>query len=359
MKAKIVKATSTSRVKLGEAAPLKTPFTLEIFPTNVCNFRCTYCAHSNRPKQYRPEWMSFEIYKKCIDDLNGFDNKLKLLLIAGLGEPLLHPDIDKMVRYAKDKNIAETVRIISNGSVLSPELSDKLIAAGLDSLKISIQGLHDKKYKEMCNSPVPFDQIVQNVRYFYENKKDTIVNVKIVSDAFEKESDEQEFYQIFGDICDEMNIEHVVGYQEGTNILKSGYISQTGTNTIKNEICQIPFYFLSVYPNGEIIPCCLLTFLKWKALSMGNVKNTDISRLWNEKVFHEFRLMHLEGQKAKHVVCKDCEEAYTSQCREEDNIDMFREELIFKYNKMLGGGRTVIPVIDLQSERFRKWRQAS
>jgi len=31
------------RIKLSEKIPLKTPFTLNIFPTNACNFRCSYC----------------------------------------------------------------------------------------------------------------------------------------------------------------------------------------------------------------------------------------------------------------------------------------------------------------------------
>lgn len=105
MKAKIIEATSMERVQLGEVLPLETPFTLEIFPSNVCNFSCVYCAHSNIPANYKIEFMDMEIYKKCIDDLTKFPVKLKLLLIAGLGEPLLHPEIDTMVKYAKDKNL--------------------------------------------------------------------------------------------------------------------------------------------------------------------------------------------------------------------------------------------------------------
>ena len=34
------------RVKLAEVIPLETPFTLNIFPSNICNFKCKYCEHS-------------------------------------------------------------------------------------------------------------------------------------------------------------------------------------------------------------------------------------------------------------------------------------------------------------------------
>ncbi|MGP1408476.1 radical SAM protein, partial [Selenomonas sp.] len=62
--------------------------------------------------------MDFSLYQKFIDDLAEFPVPLKVLHFAGLGEPLLHPRIADMVRYAKEKNIAQTVDIVSNGALL-------------------------------------------------------------------------------------------------------------------------------------------------------------------------------------------------------------------------------------------------
>lgn len=215
-------------------------------------------------------------------------------------------------------------------------MSCKLIDAGLDSLKVSIQGLDDVKYKNMCSTSIKFKKIVENVKFFYENKKNTVVNVKIISDAFENKQDEVKFYNIFGDISDLMNVENLVAYQETSyDFLKTdNYISQTGTNTIKNRICQLPFYFYSVYPDGEIIPCCMLSFDKYKKLSLGNVRERDLCAIWNSNCYNLFRLMHLKEQKNLHSVCVECEEAFTSQCRKEDNIDMYKKELIDKYSRI-------------------------
>lgn len=334
--AKIVRATTENRQELGKLIPLKVPFTCEIFPTNVCNFKCIYCAQSCRGTEIPREYMDIRVFQKCIDDLTEFPYKLKLLLIAGLGEPLLHPEIAEMVRYAKDKQMAETVRIITNASLLTPAMSDKLIAAGLDHLKISIQGLTDDMYTKVGGVTIPVSTIVENIRYFYAHKKHTVVNVKIVADAFESERDEERFYAMFGDICDTINIEHISPYQDVdyTGVTPKEHISQTGTLKGKNKICQMPFYFMSVYPDGEIIPCCLLSFEKYKKFTLGNVKETNISSIWTSCSYNTFRLMHLRNERYKNDVCRNCEEAFTSQCQPGDDIDKYADALIPVFERL-------------------------
>jgi MoaA/NifB/PqqE/SkfB family radical SAM enzyme len=51
-------------------------------------------------------YIDFELYKKCIDDLCKFPEKIKMLRFAGTGEPLLHKDIVKMVKYAAERQVA-------------------------------------------------------------------------------------------------------------------------------------------------------------------------------------------------------------------------------------------------------------
>jgi MoaA/NifB/PqqE/SkfB family radical SAM enzyme len=41
------------RVPLAETVPLKSPLSLYVFPSNACNFRCTYCAHSMKKDELR------------------------------------------------------------------------------------------------------------------------------------------------------------------------------------------------------------------------------------------------------------------------------------------------------------------
>ncbi|RLA98495.1 MAG: radical SAM protein, partial [Deltaproteobacteria bacterium] len=141
------------RVRLAEVLPLRTPFMIEIYPMYACNFFCKYCMMSlekeKRGAISRKVVMDFDLYKKCIDDITTFPDKLKILRFAGIGEPLLHKKMADMVEYAASKDVADKIEIITNGSLLTPKLSDSLISAGLSRLIVSIQGTTKEKYKEI------------------------------------------------------------------------------------------------------------------------------------------------------------------------------------------------------------------
>ena len=205
----------TERTLLADVVPLRTPYSVYVYPTNCCNFRCTYCAHSMSNEELKKRYyfvkeaMSLPTYLKIIEQLTQFPQIIKLLSLTGVGEPLLHKDIATMVKIAKNSGKFEKVEFISNGSLLTPKLSDQLIANGLDTLRISLQGISSKKYKEICGANIDFDKLINNIKYFYKNRNNnTKLFVKVLDVALEK-NEEQYFYQLFSDCSDRMFIEKV------------------------------------------------------------------------------------------------------------------------------------------------------
>ncbi|MFH1472025.1 MAG: radical SAM protein [Nanoarchaeota archaeon] len=146
MKAKDLsgQAPGGQRTKLADVLPLNTPFVVQIFPIYACNFKCKYCIFpldiSKRGFISDKVIMDFELFKKCMDDFTKFPDKLKVLRFVGIGEPLLHKNIVDMIKYAVSKKVADKVELLTNGSLLTPELSDALISAGLSRLVVSLQG---------------------------------------------------------------------------------------------------------------------------------------------------------------------------------------------------------------------------
>ena len=55
------------------------------------------------------------------------------------GEPLLHPDLDDLIRRIRNNGCIAT--LITNGYLLSPDRIKRLNRAGLDSLQISIDNV--------------------------------------------------------------------------------------------------------------------------------------------------------------------------------------------------------------------------
>lgn len=299
---------SMKRNQLGEQIPLQSPFSLHIFPSFYCNFKCSYCLHALseeelQAKNFKRELMDFETYKKCIDDAKQFQQKLKAIIFAGHGEPLIHPQIAEMVAYAEQCDIAERTEIVTNGALLTHELSDKLIAAGLKRLRISIQGVDKEQYRATCGKDVDFEQLVDNIRYFYQHKTATEVYVKIIDIALRSEREKQQFEEIFAPISDIAAVEYAIPFVKELDYSKLGDLSgrcKQG-NLRHSKICSMPFYMMVLYPNGDIAPCCSTDV----PCFFGNIQESSLYDIWNSAMRTKFLRQQLDGV-MNIPVCQQC-----------------------------------------------------
>lgn len=307
------KPSGGERLILKENIPLDTPLSICIFPIYACNFKCAYCSFSVDEKErglsYQPTRMNFSTYCKCIDDMTQFPRKIKKLRFAGLGEPLLHSEIAEMVQYASEKKVAESIEIVSNGSMLTPELSDKLIAANLSKLYISIQGINAEAYQEICKVKLNFNEFVDNIKYFYEHRKNTHLFLKTVDFSLHTED---EFYEIFGDICDSISIEKIAPLSSKvnySNLVSEERRSVRGHEVDADPICAFPFYMMQINPDGSVIPCCTGEQFP----SMGNCATESIKDIWMGQQINQFRVQMLEGGNKNmedKYFCKKCKFNY-------------------------------------------------
>lgn len=313
MKAKDIsgQAPGGKRTKLADVLPLDTPFVVQIFPIYACNFKCGYCLFS--VERAKRQFISDEIvmdlglYKKGIDDLAAFPHKVKVLRFVGIGEPLMHKNIVEMIKYAVDKNVANTVEILTNGLLLTPAMSDALISAGLNRLVVSLQGTSAEKYQDVCKTGIDFKEFIGILRYFYEHRGKTQVYLKIVDCALDDKEDEKRFYEIYGDICDTIAIEHAVPIHSGVEfdrVLKEKAIAVTqfGLPVAEVKVCPQPFFTLQVNPDGKVVPCYSFDYPE----IMGDCNNSSLQEIWNGGKFRAFRRKMLAGLKDTNEICTDC-----------------------------------------------------
>ncbi|MCQ2234216.1 MAG: SPASM domain-containing protein [Paludibacteraceae bacterium] len=88
--------------------------------TNVCNFNCSFCFPSSRPKSF----MSVDDFSLVLDKIKPYTEYIYLHV---LGEPLLHPRFGQVLQTAFDKGFK--VNVTTNGSLLHKlsDLPDDLI----------------------------------------------------------------------------------------------------------------------------------------------------------------------------------------------------------------------------------------
>lgn len=322
------------RVKLSEVIPLDTPFTLNIFPSNICNFRCNYCAQSLGKEyllenyDFPQEIMSMEIIDKVIEQAKEFNKKFKLVSFMGHGEPLCNRQLPEMIKKIKDADIAERIDVITNASLLTEEYSERLIAAGLDVLRVSLQGVSAKSYYETCNIEIDFEKFVNNLTYFYTHKNNCKVYVKTV-DASLQENEKEIFYKIFSPISDRIFIDKVKPVYDGVHyserekdLTKDRY----GNEHEKRVVCPQPFYMLSIWTNGDVTPCDAL----YKACNLGNVKQQTLFNMWNSTIKKNFCKLHLQKEKNNILSCQKCC-APDDVAAKEDILDDVATDLIKKF----------------------------
>jgi uncharacterized Fe-S cluster-containing radical SAM superfamily enzyme len=122
--------------------------------------------------------MPVDLFKKIVDDLAAFEQKLKKVKIGNHGEPTLHPALPEMVDYLRSKNVAEIIEMFTNGSKLNPELNTSLIAAGLQRINISLEGLTDERYMEVNGPRVYVAEMIRNITHLFENRGDCKVYIR-------------------------------------------------------------------------------------------------------------------------------------------------------------------------------------
>jgi MoaA/NifB/PqqE/SkfB family radical SAM enzyme len=329
-----VSAPTGARIKLADAIPLDRPLIVQIFDIYACNLSCKFC-HYGLPKEKRPQLttkkiMDLYLFKKIIDEMKDFKTKIKLLRFCGAGESLLDRNIVEMVSYAAEKQVAEKIELITNGVLLTPEMSTALLNSGLSQIRISIYGLSSEKYKEICNADVDFDKIVSNVRFFYEENirlgGKTRVYVKTMDCTLETKDDEKKFVELFENYCDLYAIESVVPNVQGIDYsvwLKDGTpdYNALGVRLPHIKICPQPFHLITICPDGRVVPCS-----NEGMMGIGDCNTQSLPDIWRSEILRQCQHKMLDGSVAFGGVCEKCT---IVQCRPfpEDILDNDVERL--------------------------------
>ena len=318
-----------NRTKLETVIPLDTPYIIFIDPSDVCNFQCDFCPTGDRELMKRTSGrgygnMSWEKYVKIIDSLADFPNRVKVIRLYKDGEPLLNPRFADMVKYAKESGYCDRVDTTTNASLLTPEKSDAIIAAGLDRINISIEGVDDETYRSFSHYNLKYSDIVENVRYFYEHKTNTEMIVKINGDVISEEQKNQ-FLEDFGDITDGIFIESIMDCWPTFELEKVVINDERGIygQEIREvQVCPYVFYSIAVNSNGTVSLC----FLDWhRKLVIGDIERDSLKDLWNGKEMQEFRKMFLEKRRKEHYICSVCGQMKQGQ---PDDVDQYADVLL-------------------------------
>lgn len=336
MKAKkLSKLNLEQRTPLQDVIPLATPFLLYLDPSSICNFRCRFCpsGHKDISEQagYRRGTLPFELFDKIMRDLSEFDEPIKVIRMNKVGEPLLNKDLCRMIQMAKESGRVRHIDLATNGSLFSRELLGALIAAGLDRLNISLEGVNRHQYLEHAGVDIDFDELVRSIRWLYSNRMSCEVTIKVPGNYL-TEDQKKSFFEMFGDYCDRIFIEDLApiwpsfDVESRANTTVSAVEGQYKQVLEDKEVCTSIFYAATINADGTVSACCP----DWEQkLLVGDIRTDSLKNIWNSRKFNALRRQHLEGRRGENGTCGQCGHVKYSQI---DNIDSFRELLLNRFD---------------------------
>ncbi|MFC1727324.1 radical SAM/SPASM domain-containing protein [Patescibacteria group bacterium] len=267
------------------------PLELVIEATNHCNLNCIMCLRQNMKRKIG--YMSMKLYKKIVNETA---NYLELLYLHGEGEPLFHPKIFEMVKYAKQKGLS--VGISTNATILTKEKSKKLLESGLDYLIIALDATTAKTYKKVRGGN-NFNQVKKNVRDYLRLKNKAshspFTVIQFVKMA-ENEKEEKKFRSMWQNSGAE-----VVRVKPVIDLLRE---SQE-----KGKLPHRPCFYIWRQLNfiswdGRLVTACCMD--AEGDYPLGNVNQRTIAEIWNGKPMVALREAHTSGRWRKMPFCQNC-----------------------------------------------------
>ena len=318
------------RIDLGSVSPLSTPLVIYVETSSFCNLKCTFCPQHISPDKIHKQNMSFDVFKKMINDLDQFPEKPELMRFCGLGDSLFNKNFLEMVKYAKQSNVVKKLELITNGVLLNDVLIAEL-PLYLDRIIISLEGLSEEDYLKFTNKKINFKKFVEKLDKLSKVDSHCVRHIKIHSASIKNDTQKKFFYDTFGNICDEIYIENLVDLwpQISSNLgVDLGHRFDSGIlNKVK--VCPQIFKSMQVNSDGRVIPCCI----DWAGINIiGDINHESLKDVWVGSTLKKLRNIHLQGERFNIDPCKGCT---MNEYSEKDNIDNMSDAIYKKINNVI------------------------
>lgn len=280
------------------------PLQLNIELTANCNLRCKMC-YRNYDIKVREGTLSVDDVMLLVKQFS--EMQIPSLWLSG-GEPLLHPNIQEILRaFALVKPV--DYWMVTNGLLLSEEIAETVVDAGLTWLSISIDASTADTYKKIRGGD--YQSLLNNIDQFLAIRAEKGSKLPFLRVSFinmeENKGEETSFIEYWKDKADIIDIQTLADYHDLDQFTKEDVLNAQYK-------CTAPFTLVSVLPNGDIIPCCN-GFYGEK--SRFNIHNITLKEYWASEYHTKFA--NSIKQKKYSKECIDCIKSFIPRKRQESD----------------------------------------
>ena len=324
----------------GEVAA-RDPVCLYLETTNRCNLPCTTCPRTFEDLEPAAN-MSWDLFRSIVDQYP----KISRVVLHGVGEPLMVPNLPRMIRYLKERGTY--VLFNTNGTLLNERRGRDLIASGLDELRVSLDAAEPVAFKAVRGKDA-FDRIVRNVREFRAQQKGLAAEKPRVSLWLTGLKETIGQLPAFVDLAaaidvPEVHLQRMVFFPDGQGLSRADQslfervdpqeealireaearakrhgilfdasgATEPGTSLKRADderpwsLCTRPWTLMYFTAHGRALPCCIAPFSMrgYDAFTLGNATQQSLREIWNGGQYRAFRAGLLSD--APPPACANC-----------------------------------------------------
>lgn len=268
---------------------------LQIEPSSFCNYRCIFCYNSDKTFTTKSAgfmgYMQFDRFRRIIDEIEG---NIEFISLASRGEPLLCPNIDRMLAYTAGKFL--NLKLNTNASLLDERISHAILQSGVKTLVFSIDACDDKQYRQLRVGG-SLKKVLNNVEQFQRIRTAHYSSSKIITRVSGVKYNDQQDLDAMQEFFDGL-VEQVVfvKYNPWENVYEQP------ENDIKTS-CSDLWRRMFIWWDGKANPCDV----DYKSmLSVGTTDSQSIHALWHSDAYMTLRKHHLENERSSINPCKRC-----------------------------------------------------
>jgi len=258
---------------------------------------CSVCP--NKDTDNKIGYIDFNLFKEIVKQIAPFKNVESITLHKN-GEPLLHPELPKMIKYIKRKLPSVRISFSTSGLPLNKTTSREILRSEPDNIFISYGNLVNALggYGGKRNLAGTVSENINNflrlrqklgknkpkitLRFIDKKKKFQIVNAKITK---------------WRNMSDEIEIRPYHTW--------CGYFKRTYPVPKKRLPCLSLWTTLAINWDGDV-SICSLDYAKEGIV--GNVKKVMLKNIWHGKKINLYRKKHLQGDYKNLNPCENCTE---------------------------------------------------
>lgn len=255
---------------------------LQVETTNICNANCIFCPH-HKFKEFGT--MSDELYEKIVREASELP-KLQLFIPMLTGEPLCDKKFVERLKFARERMPWISIEIYTNGTLLTPEIIDKLKGITDLHISLSLNAITPETRKQMMGLDDYWD-VIKSMKYM--ESVGLPYRTTMVAHPQIRELEIQTFIKAGG-----LAIQSQSWCGEQYPYERRRWTS-----------CPRALNFMTVRYTGDVCLCCFDPFGK---VTFGNLNNQTIEEIWKSQRHREYQERHKIGKGNECGLCYACTE---------------------------------------------------